>query len=193
MQDDVRLDQEYIAEMDEVLGSLDHAGGMGDDIHVAPDVDPGLEQLLGGEVHEEFVEPEPAAPRVRADASDRFYFDLPTGGRIVYYITRQEFYAECGLRGAGHDKLCRRCRTSRAPAGNWRNSAQGRPLGMLVLWLQSAGFFDSSDNHKLLFSCTFEQRKAARQHLKELPGSSVLFEFERPKLPEEDSEPEQDP
>jgi len=123
---------------------------------------------------------------------DRLYVEVAGGGRIVYYKTRREFYAECPLRGLGHQGNRRRSRTSRASEGN-RKPAQGRPLGLLLAWSEAAEHHENSDSHKVLFETTWDDRKRARQYLKTLPGFDALFHFERPLEAGEDSEPEMEP
>ncbi len=147
--------------------------------------------MLGGDDAEEEPEPPPVpvAPRVIKDAADRIYFNISGAGRIVYYISRQEFYAECPLRGTQHHRLCRRIRTAKPSVFSARH-AQGRPLGHLMCWIQSASQHANSDSHKTCFHSTYAERKAARQALKLLPGSHVLFARERPLSAEEDSEPD---
>ena len=164
---------------------------------VAGGVDPDIEAILGDLEAPVLDEPAPPpqapAPRVIADASDRVHFPV-AGGQIVFHKTRKDFYAECPVRGddvGQHGKLCRKCRTSKASGG--RKSAQGRPLGLLVSWLQKAHEHASADSHKVLCRSSFAERKAARQFRKSLPGSSALLDHERPVQAGEDSEPEQEP
>ena len=150
-------------------------------------------ELLGeaGEAEEEEAPPDqPAAARVYRDDADRFFLELPQGGRIVYYAHRNEFYAECPLRVHGHGQLCRRARTSNA---NHRRPAQGRPLGTLMAWLELSLEYETGDDHKTIFACTLQQRRAAREALKLIPGSQTLLAAERDKFPGEDSEPEGEP
>lgn len=157
--------------------------------------EPAIEELLEGAPVDPVapdVPPPPEVPRERQGPDDRVYLDVGGGGRLVYYKTRQEFYAECPLRGTGHQRNCRRSRTSRS-SENMRRPGQGRPLGLLLAWLESAEQHDTSDSHKVLFHTTHEDRKNARQFLKTLPGSDALFEYERHLEPGEDSEPEQEP
>ena len=136
--------------------------------------------------------PPPELPRARQGPEDRVIVEVTGGGRIVYYRSRNEFYAECPMRGIGHSGNCRRARTAKA-SENSRRPAQGRPLGLLLAWCEAAESHDSSDSHKLLFETTHEERKRCRQHLKTLPGSGPLFQCERPLLAGEDSEPEEEP
>ena len=152
-----------------------------------------IENLLGIPVEPEIPPPDaPEAPRVRQGPEDRISVEIGGGARLVYYRARQEFYAECPLRGIGHSANCRRARTAKASENN-RRPAQGRPLGLLVAWCEAAENHDSSDSHKLEFHTTHDQRNSARQFLKTVSGSEALFLCERLQEPREDSEPELEP
>lgn len=115
------------------------------------------------------------------------------GGVIAAYPdksnpTRGRFQATCGnpLHGP-------RCRLTRAMHGSVRkqNSAQGRPLGLMAAWLLVAHLAEDAIDHDAMIPLlTQDQRAAAREDIKELPGGIELFSAERIRLEGEGEEPE---
>ena len=102
---------------------------------------------------------------------------------LVWYDSGR-FYAYC--RGAGHEK----CRLNRTSSSSSARPRGGRPLGFLFWCLKQAEGCTLNE-HMGNVRPTREQRKAARQELKALPGATVLFSKERTLHPgESDSEPE---
>ena len=106
-------------------------------------------------------------------------FDIPGGGRIVYY-RNGDFVAECPNKA--HGKKCRLTRTSRP---NPNKEAQGRPLGLMKGWLSMAysGAFPNARQHvnnKMCFP-RYPQRVQHRKDLVALPGSDCILKHERPR------------
>lgn len=110
----------------------------------------------------------------------------------MYYRATQRFVAYCNH--PDHE----RCSRERA---DWegRRPSQGRPLGLLVAWLEASHNYASKAEH-----CEFGvhldlgRRQAARQALQERGlggelGAARLLSMERPRRAEEVDEPEVPP
>ena len=74
---------------------------------------------------------------------------------------------------------------------------QGRPLGLLMAFLKQGPHQPSKDAHKdryVIAALTKEERVAARTELEALdPGPPRIFDYERPRRPTEDTEPDSVP
>lgn len=113
-------------------------------------------------------------------------FEIPNLGTLRFYATRNEFVAHC-THQQGHDR-CRLSRSSSASlAGN--REGQGRPLGLLVAWLQAAHGFQDGRAHVRMPRPDLATRQAAREFLKTLEGSGALLLAERPRRAGEPEEP----
>ena len=98
---------------------------------------------------------------------------------------------------AEHTRLGAKCHCDRLRTAAVRcgvRDGQGRPLGLLMLWLSLAK--DWPDSHSArhckikLGSPEFHgQRVAARARLRQIPGSGPLFDAERPLRAGEDEAP----
>ena len=89
--------------------------------------------------------------------------------------------AHCTVHGEG----CRRSRTV-TESGRYGREGQGRPIGLLVAWLQDP------DNHADLprtFVHPRPRRQQARQMFSILEGSRLFSKHEREKRPGEADEP----
>ena len=167
-------DSSVVSLIDGLAGAGEEAaegggGGGGDDL---PPLPPPLEAPAP-------LAPEPARAQVTFPIA---------GGRspsaLVWYTTGV-FYAYC--RGCKHGRCCKE-RVGDAAKGR----KGGRPLGFLYWWLKQRSEWVDGAGHREDVYPTWAQRKAAREELKALPGSEVLFERDRERQKEEgeDSEPE---
>ena len=93
-------------------------------------------------------------------------------GRLVYYASTSRFVAECKI----HDK----CAKTRSSTGSDRRNAkaQGRPLGHLAAWLETAGRFPDKKSH-FDFRPSLEARSSARERLTRQSDSEQLRGAER--------------
>jgi len=108
-------------------------------------------------------------------------------GTISFYEHNRRFHARC----KGHGCTLQRSNKPSAVGA----AAKGRPLGLLLLWLQRSGNYHNKHDHHNPFSimlCSFlrAERMAAREYLATLPNGVALLECERPKRPDEPDEPE---
>ena len=116
---------------------------------------------------------------------------VPGGGRIKFYISTDQFVAHCPLAEL-HGRACRLTRTC-LPGPR---PGQGRPLGLLMSWIQRAGEFGSQDAHVRLQGPPgasvndLANRTNARAAAMAAPEMDALFEQERGKDEGEADEPE---
>ena len=101
-------------------------------------------------------------------------------GRIAYYENTVDFYGYC------LDPLCHGCRLSRRGNARASNPAQGRPLGLLMAWIQASGTQAHIDKGPWP---DYEARCRARAALAAIDGANALFAFERARRPDEGDEP----
>ena len=130
-------------------------------------------------------EPATRAVGVRGGQESRDVFELPDGsGTLRYYHASGSMQAFCCLGRSLHSSDCRKSATC-CPV----KRGSGRPIGLLVAWLQAAIDFDDKTEH--VHSCrpTYEARKAAREWFMTLPGASDFCSFEKPKAPGDPDEP----
>ncbi len=73
-----------------------------------------------------------------------------------------------------------------APKGG---RASGRPIGLLVAWLQKAKNYDHASGHKHSCIITREDRVSARSFFETLPNWREFAQFERELADGEPSEP----
>ena len=117
------------------------------------------------------------------------------GGSITFYDqkgspNKGRFQAVCG-NTAMHGKLCRLTRTSAESVRTGGAAAQARPLGLLAAWLAAAQFSETMEDHKAAVGFLRKrERSEAGQRLMELPSGRSLAEWERPRKPGEDPEPD---
>jgi len=104
-------------------------------------------------------------------------------GRLVFYLGRHEFVAECGRHGG-------RCRRTRALGKRVSaSSGKGRPVGMLVAWLAAEA--SDTESHKWLVWPSHADRVAARASLGDSAGVLAMLACERPRRADEPEEPEE--
>eukprot|EP00438_Fugacium_kawagutii_P030563 Skav222978 [mRNA] locus=scaffold2762:26211:28049:+ [translate_table: standard] len=122
-------------------------------------------------------------PRVEKVADDRF--DVPNGS-IRYNFRASNLVAHCSV----HDDNCRRTRTVN-PAANSRRSGQGRPVGLLMSWLDQAHKFKSAKEHSSGCKPSHEERVAARRRFNRMKGGLEFSKkYERKQFEGEDEEPD---
>ena len=121
---------------------------------------------------------EPAALRPRAAGGTRSnlhttVFTVP-GGEIHYNALTEQMQAFCGLRACQHYPDCRKTATT-----NPKKRGSGRPIGLLMSWLQQAESYDDKLSH--VHSCrpTWDQRKEARAIFQTLEGWESFAAFEK--------------
>ena len=93
------------------------------------------------------------------------------------------FYAYC--RHCDHGV---RCKVSRSGAN--AKTKRGRPLGFLHWWLLRARHHGSAADHTLDVFASRADRRAARDALKTVPGAAGLFEREKRRNSDSESEPQ---
>ena len=104
---------------------------------------------------------------------------------IHYNVNGKYFRAHCSV----HEG-CRRQRTIRESTFSFHNQGQGRPLGLLAAWLQSATDYPDKASHGKARVSALGERKTAREAFKKCANVQVFFDFERTKRDDEDSEPD---
>ena len=85
---------------------------------------------------------------------------------------------------------CRRQRTVLPSSFATHNQGQGRPIGLLVDWLERANDFDSKASHMKAKAPNHAQRDAARQRFKRMPNADEFLAVERVQQDDEYSEPD---
>ena len=117
-------------------------------------------------------------------------FDFGDMGQIRFNCGFMYFRAHCPQ----HGKHCLRQRTV-MESEHPNRAGQGRPLGLLAHWLSKADNCGSAEEHKKLGVGSYNDRKSARNTLKE--SHSVMYdaiqEYERDRRPEEREEPKSIP
>ena len=132
--------------------------------------------------------PQPKAVRRRrgAEAGGRDKADLTlavTGGRLSFYRKSQICTATCT------NELHGRCVLTRSMVAG-RSPAQGRPLGLLLSWLEMGITVDTKLEHWDR-DCwpTLSEREAARTLFLHVEGAQPFLDEERPLRPGEPEEP----
>lgn len=117
-------------------------------------------------------------------------------GKITYYSHDGRFEAICRVH---QEELCKsRCRLTRTSVASDRRRDQGRPLGLMMAWLEdNQARPDGRNSHVMpLFVKTaysFQRRKAYRAFLRTLSNGPALLACERAQRDDESSEPEGPP
>ncbi len=133
----------------------------------------------------------------RADRADR---DLPRERRVAmseytmafgdhelhFNLNGQYLRAHCSQHGEG----CRRQRTVKPSKFAFHNQGQGRPIGLLTSWLESASRFETRNDHVKAGPVSFASRKESRNRFKSFRGAREFLKFERAKAEGEESEPD---
>ena len=124
--------------------------------------------------------PGPADSRQSADV-----LSVPGCGELRYHSTTRNVVAFCA---AHRDRDCRRSRTV---VPNARRAGQGRPIGLLVAWLQDPDSHEGPNSRT--FVHPFDKRQEARNFFDRLPDSGLFGQCERPREAGEGPEPERIP
>ena len=139
------------------------------------------------------VPPPPPPPAGEADLPRTITYFLPGSrhnSKITWYKGTRNIEISC--RNPEHGaSSCRLTRTTKAYSGkgggHW---LQGRPLGFAVAWLQGGCEADGGSELHQSFEPSREDRRIARQTLKESAQGRLLLSTERAKFDGEDSEPD---
>ena len=118
---------------------------------------------------------------VRAPGNAELVVDLGDLGQIRYNQTFGFLRAHCPLHGA----TCLRQRTL-ADSPMPSRAGQGRPVGLLVHWLQKASDYGDAASHKKMAVGSFSSRSQAREHVKAYDSHDALFQVEREQRESED-------
>jgi len=105
---------------------------------------------------------------------------------LHFNLTGQYLRAHCSLHGEG----CRRQRTVNPSKFAFHNRGQGRPIGLLTSWLESASKFATRNEHVKASSASLASRKESRNRFKGFKGARQFLTFERAKAEGEESEPD---
>ena len=121
-----------------------------------------------------------------------FFVEIPNFGKIWFWRS-QGFYALCGCKEhqvgwvdedldpkdpySINENRCVKFRTHRRKGKGV--SHRGRPLGWLMCWLYAQCFNQYVEDHKADTVFSLEERIVAREKLKLIPGSLILFMCER--------------
>ena len=122
-------------------------------------------------------------------------------GELHFYPLHNNVTAICRCPGHGAD--CKKTRTMNAPkpkaAGSSGSSkggvreGQGRPIGLLVRWLQLQDQHASRQSHcenSIMLTISLEERQSAREFFRALPDAHKILSKERAKR---DDEPHDEP
>lgn len=152
--------------------SLSLSSDLSSDLSLSPDLP--LDKAESG------VKDATAKTRVAKIEDDRF--DFPPYGSVRYNYRQRNLVAHCSC----HSGNCRRTRTVNPPTGRGRTKGQGRPIGLLVAWLQKAEDHTSDKNHSSQCRPSLHERHTARETFYDLGGKEWAQTYEREK---EDNEP----
>lgn len=132
-----------------------------------------------GDVVPDMVRAAPVMPAVRGRNEVRFVVGCG-------YIVKNE----SGHSLDGHCQVCKAAVNKKFTpfprAKAMHKVAQGRPLGLLLAWLELSCPGDMSSHREALESLDFEQRLAARQRHEVDPDAAELFAAERAPHPSDD-------
>lgn len=102
---------------------------------------------------------------------------LPRGiGELRYNVTSDFFRAHCPHHGANCARRRAAFESNSERAGS---SGQGRPLGLLIHWLQTANQFDSRESHIKARVGSHADRIAARAFFNTVAGAGEFSCYER--------------
>ena len=178
-------------------GSGDEDGG-DDDAHPDPEAEE-LEEILFGDAGDDGglagggmgaaaaggVPPaDPAGDIVPLPPPDKTPHDVEVivgGGAIRLWKATRHFQAVC--RRGTHKVDGKFCALNRYGMVYAKLQHKGRPLGLLRAWLLKCGGCTNREDHICslsLHALSQATRTETRDELEKIPGSDVLFEFERP-------------
>ena len=118
-------------------------------------------------------------------AANRTVFLIPDVGELRYYSKTHQISAFCPFRKDRHANDCRKSASTNPAQGR----VSGRPIGMLIAWLELASECDCKMTHVHACVPTLAQRQAARRRFQSLPGWEAFAANEKPR--ENDREPEE--
>ena len=121
---------------------------------------------------------------VRRPAAYEVHFELPDGqGAIRYNVTSCFFRAHCPLH--------RDCARRRSALESFTSveSGQGRPIGLLVHWLENAARYADKSAHMKAKVPPHGERAEARRRFDAWPGADNIAGYERFSRPGEPEEP----
>lgn len=129
----------------------------------------------------------PAGPRAggERDMDSKEIISIGRFGELRYYPQHGHITAFCDLRSSFHAPDCRLQRTVQPKS----DRASGRPIGLLVAWLQQCGSYDHATGHKHGCKPTLQDRRNAREYFNTLPGAQEFSQYERPARPGDPEEP----
>lgn len=110
---------------------------------------------------------------------NREAIDIPGLGQLRYYKNSGNISAACTI----HSADCRRSATTIS------QNKSGRPIGLLVAWLQLGHDYSARTSHVHSCKPSLTERQAAREFFNSLEGSSEFSQYERPKKSDEPDEP----
>eukprot|EP00435_Cladocopium_sp_Y103_P044219 s1635_g12.t1 len=151
-----------------------------------PPVPASSRQRPAGPIGPRAAKPLGEATATRRASISELNVDVAPFGSIRYNLSDNFFRAICQCEGHQH---CQRKRT--AAAG--RHPGQGRPLGALVAWLQSADQYPSRKEHVEAPAAPLEDRQAGREFFQCIDDEETLLNLERDKRDGEPDEPDSVP
>ena len=104
-------------------------------------------------------------------------------GSLVAYFNTKNMVAECNI--AAHGDKCHLTRTLRKGT----KPGQGRPLGLLLAWLDDSSIHLESRRRKGWLRPAFAERAAHRMMFAAAPGAEEMLQRERPPMGGEGEEP----
>ena len=109
-------------------------------------------------------------------------------GELRYNVSSAFVRAHCWRHGDS-------CRKQRACYPNEQRPGQGRPLGLLAHWLESAANYRSAQEHKQASVGSFEQRSEARERFLTAAPANIDFAqaYEAEQPPDTGPEPQRVP
>ena len=164
--DDAESEDEHDAVMSDLLDKVDDVVG---------DSDRGDDSAGGLSDDEGAVGSEDPPPPV---SSGSLCSVAVPGGHIAFY-TKGDFEAVCS--NACHRSGTTRCVLTRTKEAYKRSKVKrgGRPLGLMLVWLQKGCHGTRADHSSCVESITFAERVAARMAALAIPGFADLLNWER--------------
>eukprot|EP00435_Cladocopium_sp_Y103_P037108 s3006_g9.t1 len=124
----------------------------------------------------------PALPRKTPLAESAVQYE---SHEIHYNFNGEYMRAHCSQHAD-----CRRQRTVKPSKFAFHNRGQGRPIGLLTAWLDSAASFPTREDHVKARPAPLADRKAGRQKFKGTQEGLDFLKFERDQSQDTESEPE---
>ena len=130
---------------------------------------------------------EPLQPRRavvgRSRTGTEVRFSTPVGD-LAFYPQNSTMSAFCT--NPRHND-CRRNRTVK-PSENIFRQGQGRPIGLLMAWLQQSNDYATKDEHVRWCNPGFRHRQSGRSQFMALNDAARFAAHERPRRPDEDND-----